>query len=376
MELLKGLGYSAIMKLLIVTQKANIDDPILGFFHHWIEEFAKHFDSITVICLESGRYDLPQNVKVLSLGKESGTSRAGQIRHFYKYIWNEKKNYDAVFVHMNPIYAVLAGWFWKLSGKKVALWYTHKAVDLKLRIAERFVDIIFTAAAESFTLKTGKKRVVGHGIDVEKYASAPRTKVIGIEPISIISVGRITPIKGCETLVEAAYILKGKKFTVTFVGSPAKGSDLAYFDKVKSLVAKYDLGDIVSFVGDIRPTDMPAIYAAADLSVNLTPTGGLDKAVLESMAAGVPVLTSNTAFKEYFESAEKGLGDRLVFKLNDAQDLADKIAALIYPDSGNSDGLNSASELGSIGRDLQKVARARADVSALINKLSESILML
>lgn len=29
------------VKLLIITQKIDINDPILGFFHKWIEEFAK-----------------------------------------------------------------------------------------------------------------------------------------------------------------------------------------------------------------------------------------------------------------------------------------------------------------------------------------------
>ena len=30
------------MKLLIITQKVDSADPILGFFHQWVEEFAKH----------------------------------------------------------------------------------------------------------------------------------------------------------------------------------------------------------------------------------------------------------------------------------------------------------------------------------------------
>lgn len=55
---------------MIVTQKVDVNDPILGFFHRWVEEFAKHFERITVICLQKGEYNLPANVKVFSLGKE------------------------------------------------------------------------------------------------------------------------------------------------------------------------------------------------------------------------------------------------------------------------------------------------------------------
>src|SRR3989344_6741688 len=57
------------MRLLIVTQKVDKNDPVLGFFHRWIEKFAKNFERVTVICLGKGEYNLPANVKVLSLGK-------------------------------------------------------------------------------------------------------------------------------------------------------------------------------------------------------------------------------------------------------------------------------------------------------------------
>ena len=357
------------MKLLIVTQKVNADDPILGFFCRWIEEFAGHFEAVAVICLEEGRHALPANVTVMSLGKENGAARLSQLWRFYSYIWKLRRGYDAVFVHMNPIYVVLAGWFWKLSHKEVALWYTHKDVDLKLRIAVEQSDAVFTAAAESFTLSTPKKMVVGHGIDTSRYADLPRTKRMGIEPVSIVSVGRITPIKHCETLVEAARILNegwDTKFRVTFVGTPATEADKGYADMVKGLVARYGLSDVVSFKGDVRPADMPACYAAADVTINLTPTGGIDKAVLESMAAGVPALASNEAFRGYFESAEKGLAGQLIFELGDAGDLAGKVIALFRAGGARSPE--------AVGRGLQRVARERADVKMLISTISDKLI--
>ena len=78
------------MRLLIITQKVDINDPILGFFHHWIEEFAKTFDKATVICLEKGESNLSPEIKVLSLGKERGRSKLKYILKFLYYIWKEK----------------------------------------------------------------------------------------------------------------------------------------------------------------------------------------------------------------------------------------------------------------------------------------------
>ena len=107
------------MRLLIITQKVDKNDPILGFFHRWIEEFAKHCESVIVICLQKGEYNLPQNVKVLSLGKESKHSNIRYIVCFYMYLWQERNNYDSVFVHMNQEYVILGACFWKLWYKKV-----------------------------------------------------------------------------------------------------------------------------------------------------------------------------------------------------------------------------------------------------------------
>ena len=167
------------MKLLILTQKVDKNDDILGFFHGWIAEFAKHCEKVTVVALEVGDYDLPRNVKIFSLGKENISqkskvykvkSKKKYIINFYKYIWQERRNYDTVFVHMNSEYIVLGGILWRLWKKKIGLWYMHKSVDLKLRLAEKLTHIIFSATPESFRLKTKKLNITGHGIDIEKFS--------------------------------------------------------------------------------------------------------------------------------------------------------------------------------------------------------------
>ena len=123
------------MKLLIVTQTVDIKDPVLGFFVRWIEEFAKHVEHIEIICLKEGQYTLPSNVRVHSLGKEKNlplfVRRILYAVRFKFFVWRLRHDYDAVFVHMNPEYVVLGGLFWRLLGKKISLWYTHKSIDTK-----------------------------------------------------------------------------------------------------------------------------------------------------------------------------------------------------------------------------------------------------
>ena len=79
------------MRLLIVTQKVDEHDAVLGFFHRWIVGLAKHCERMTVICLEEGAHHVPENVKVLSLGKEEGVNKLGYLYRFYKNIWRERR---------------------------------------------------------------------------------------------------------------------------------------------------------------------------------------------------------------------------------------------------------------------------------------------
>ena len=347
------------MKLLIITQKVDINDPILGFFHRWIEEFTKHGEKVTVICLQQGEYHLPAEVRVLSLGKENGQSRLKYLWNFYKYLWQERKNYDKVFVHMNPVYIILAGWWWQLANKLVFLWYTHRQVDLKLRIAEKFVNKIFTAAPESFTLVSKKVCVVGHGIDVGAFACPIRN--IDNQKINLLHVGRITRIKNCDIFIEAVRLLREnyqRSVKAVFIGEAVTVDDVVYKQKLLNQINQSGLDGVVEFRGSVANREMREQYCMADLTVNLTPTGGIDKSVLESMAAGAPVLTSNQAFRYYFGE----YASILLFIERDAGDLASKIAELVF----NKD-------FQQIGIDLKKIVLGKSDVKNLIKKIIDQM---
>ncbi|QQG46189.1 MAG: glycosyltransferase family 4 protein [Candidatus Niyogibacteria bacterium] len=303
-----------MLKLLIITQKVDARDPILGFFHRWLEEFSKNVEKLTIICLEKGEYNLPSNVKVLSLGKKKLEIRNWKLEilhrliylfRFYGHIWRERRSYDVVFVHMNPEYVILGWADWKIMGKKIALWYTHKAVNLKLRLAEKLADKIFTASRESFRLPSKKVEVVGHGIDTQKFTPSfdgvpGRMTGQFSNKLQIITAGRIAPVKNLETLIESFSILQNSKidFEAKIAGGPATKSDEVYFEKLKSLVRQKGLENNVFFVGPIPYPRIQDFYHSGDIFVNLSETGSLDKAVLEAMSSGLLVITSNEAFHD------------------------------------------------------------------------------
>lgn len=302
------------MRLLIITQKVDINDGILGFFHRWILEFAKYYEFITVIALQVGEYNLPENVKVLSLGKEkSGEkpffARLKYIFNFYKYIWRERKNYDAVFAHMNPVYVVLGGCFWRLWNKKIGLWYTHKSVDMKLRIAEKLTNRIFTASEKSFRLKSKKVYVVGHGIDAEKFES--RKLKVENEKINILHIGRVSSVKNIHLFVKFAEILKqkGASFQISIVGDAVMEKDKKYLDEIRKTVKNKNLENYFNFIGPVSHTGTTKFYKTNDIFINLSDTGSLDKAALEAMVSGIQVLISNEAFADILPDENKTTKD-------------------------------------------------------------------
>lgn len=323
------------MRLLIITQKVDQSDQLLGFFIEWLKRFAQKFEKITVVCLEKGEFNLPQNVKVISLGKErfvvSGTRnvqtsirKLGLLFNFYKYIWLESRNYDGVFVHMNPIWMVLGGICWKVMGKKRFLWYTSGGVTFKLKLAEKFAGVIFTASKESFRLSSKKVIVTGHGIDTELFKPISIYRHIDIsKSLKLLSVGRIAPVKSYETLVDAAKILKdeGVDFEVTMVGEAPLKRDRNYELGIRNKIEELGLARHFSFVGKVNHNDLPRYYQLHDIFIHLSKTGSLDKTILEAMACGMNVLSSNDSSRDFLSS-------ELVFKEDDPVELAKKMMAL------------------------------------------------
>lgn len=286
------------MKLLIVTQKVDMNDDNLGFFHGWIEKLASLAD-IEVIANHVGNHELPENVKVFSLGKEKGSWKVTKILKYQWLLLKLMPKSNGVFFHMCPEYVIGAGFWPKVFRKKSLLWYAHKSVNWKLKLAEKMVNKIFTPSKESFRLPSEKVEITGHGIDLEKF------KPVEIKRDSlkfkIISVGRIAPAKNIHLLIEVAESLENKGFNdfeIKIAGAPILKSDENYFEKLKEKIQEKKLEGIIEFVGPISNKDIAEFYKGGDLFINLSDTGSVDKAGLEAMACGLQVLTSNEAFKD------------------------------------------------------------------------------
>lgn len=320
------------LNILIITQKVDINDDLLGFFHGWLKKLAGRVGKISVIALSVGDYDLPANIRVFSLGKERYWSSPKIVRRliavwrFYKYTWQLRKDYDCVFVHMNVEYVLLAGWLWRLLNKKLVLWYAHLRVDYwQAKLAFFWPQLIVTSTANACKIKSRKLRIIGQGIDVDLFWPKEDLRVRNEEKdkFHILYLGRISKVKNVDTLVRAfgRLLKKNNNFILSIVGEPTP-ADKDYNKLVHDLVSELRIADSIKFYGKTPNFLTVDFYNQADLYVNLTPTGSFDKTSLEAMACETPTLTCNRAFEEYLD---KDLQEKMIFRENDEDDLSVKI---------------------------------------------------
>jgi len=345
-----GQKISTKLKLLMITRRVDKNDSQAGFTYGWVKKFAQNIDVLKVICLEKGNTEgLPNNVEIFSLGKEKGKNRIKEFINFQIGALKFIRKIDGVFCHMNPEYTILIAPYAKIFRKKIITWYSHKAINWKARLINTLADKIVTPTKEGFGIKSKKKNVVGHGIDTELFKPAIEKKKSNI--FRIISVGRISPIKDYKVLMNAYIELIGLIVTeiglkslnilpeVIIVGDVGLSFQKSYYDSLKKKLKSIffgemrldkdiadgiDLEEKHKFIGLIPNQELPKYYQESDLSINLCPTGSPDKAVLESMACGLPVLVANKTFRNDFGY----YANKLIFKHGNAGDLAEKIIDL------------------------------------------------
>ena len=321
------------LRLLLFNLMTDETDPVLGFACDWIGRLARECETIDVITMCRGEYDLPGNVRVYSAGRERGLSKAARVACFYRHLLRllAARQYDACFAHMMPLFAGLAGPFLSARGIRTVLWYTHRQRSAQLRLGLAMSWRAVSADASSFPYRTKKLRVIGHGIDSDYYSPPPpesHQEGGGTQPL-VVQVGRLAAIKHQATTLAA---VAGTGARLALIGGVQAGASSDYERRLVEMTRELGLEERCHFAGDLSAAEVLDWYRRATVAVNMSPVGLFDKAALESMACAVPTIVSNPAFAPLFgEYAEllltrdaedvAGLHDRLerLFALSDEE---------------------------------------------------------
>jgi colanic acid/amylovoran biosynthesis glycosyltransferase len=163
-----------------------------------------------------------------------------------------------------------------------------------------------------------KISVVRTGVDPDQFRP-----LADLRPVArrILTVGRLDPLKGHATLIEALLLLRqrGQDFDLSIVGSGPERADL------ERRVHDSGLDDAVAFRGSIAHDSLPEVYADADVFCLPSYSEGVPVVLMEAMAAGLPVISTRITGIPELVDAQSGF----LVEPGSPQQLAEALAAAL-----------------------------------------------
>lgn len=281
------------LRLLMFNLMTDASDPVLGFTTAWIRELAGHCETIDVITMYQGEFDLPAHVRVFSAGREKGISKPLRVLNFYRHLLSLllTQRYDVCFAHMMPLFAGLAGPLLTARGIRTVLWYTHRQKSGQLKLGMTMSWRVVSAVKSSFPYDTPKLRVIGHGINTDFYAPSPAPPMD--QPPTVIQVARLAWIKHQDTTIQAVAQTKAH---LILIGDVQTGYPKSYRQDLEVMAHSLGMAERICFTGDLNPSAVRDRFQQSQIAVNMSPIGLFDKSALESMACGVPTIVCNPEF--------------------------------------------------------------------------------
>lgn len=178
--------------------------------------------------------------------------------------------------------------------------------DLLLRLATRGADKIIAVSAATkkdiqakFGIRADKVKVVYEGYDQKVFYPRGEEELskVGVkyglkkESRYIFSLSALQPRKNYERLIEAFSQLNLVE-RISLVIAGGKGWD---YESILAAPDKYGVGERVTFLGHVPDEDVPALFSGAQVFAYPSLYEGFGLPVLEALACGVPVVTSNTS---------------------------------------------------------------------------------
>lgn len=187
---------------------------------------------------------------------------------------------------------------WVMLGVKGAL---YRRLDLALM--KRFDHLLAVSHATNQEMlaagvPSSKITVIHNAIDTQAWGPRQQSSSLRMElglddafPV-IGYVGRIDPEKDLETWLKAAAMV-GRQYSRARFVLVGTGRDSNLRDSLSSLAAQLGIADQVVFLG--YRDNLQPVYASFDMFMLTSRREGLPNCILEAMAMGLPVVTTDVA---------------------------------------------------------------------------------
>jgi len=181
-------------------------------------------------------------------------------------------------------------------------------------------------------------RVISPGVDTERFHPIPVAYAkdhIGLCPErrTILFVGRIEPLKGIDSLLQAIALIVERQpglregLCVPIVGGdPDRVREDDEMMRLQELREALGIGDIITFLGAKDQDTLQYYYAAAEMVVMPSDYESFGMVALEAMACGTPVIASDVGGLAFLVKDGR-TGYRVPAR--DSRSLADRITRLL-----------------------------------------------
>ena len=184
---------------------------------------------------------------------------------------------------------------------KIATWFAHSNFNALVKFNLKYLsDLWFAPNLGHASLKYKNLKIVGQAVDSDLFRPQKADK-----KFDLITVGRLTPVKKIENILDAVFVLKNKynlSLSLCICGDAYSKDDFLYKEKLISIVSKLKLNEQIHFQNTVLKENLPNFLKQSKLFV-FPQRGGISKAVVEALSMGLPIIIT--------EDSTDYLGERL-----------------------------------------------------------------
>jgi glycosyltransferase involved in cell wall biosynthesis len=268
------------------------------------------------------------------VGRLRGLRAVHRLLPYVCRLWSAMRDADVVHLMANSGWS----WFWfavpaaviaRLRGVPLVINYRggeaepfleHRAWAVRpivqraaaLAVPSRFLQGVFGRFGMAAT-------IVPNIIDLTRFQPGPPR---GGRNVHLIVTRNLEPLYDNATAIRALALVREEEpdARLTIAGEgPLRRA-------LEQLAMELGVADAVRFCGRVDHAEIPALYASADICLNPSLADNMPNALLEALASGVPVVSTNVGGVPYLVEHER---TALLVKAGDASSMADAVLRLV-----------------------------------------------